>query len=137
MPSYSFIVTPEGKLPQGIKTTLASLIPAFAGKKMRLTIEEAKDKRNLGQNSLYRGYVLPHLRMAMFQDGDARSLDEWHEVLLASFAPTIMREGLNGQRTQQPKRTREMSEKEMSDFIAAIDAETASRGYPRPIPEAI
>jgi len=133
----SFIVTPQGLLPEGIRDTLKRVIPTFAGKRMWLELREFKEKRSLDQNSYYRGVVLPHVRMVMFEAGDANTVDYWHEVLLSSFAPLVDVVNIHGEVTKQPQRTHLMDVETMNKFITAISAEMATRGYPVPIKEGI
>jgi hypothetical protein len=130
MPKLTFVMTMDGNLPAGIKATLAGLLPTFAGKKVIFSISEAKDKRSLNQNDFYRTVILPHVREMMYDLGDARSLDAWHEVLLLSFSPLVSMVALNGDPVMLPKRTRAMEKPEMTAFITAIIAECADRGYP-------
>lgn len=125
----------DGKLPEGIKKTLARIFPSFAGKKISLSIAEAKERRSLDQNAYYRGVVLPHVRSMMYEAGDARSIDEWHETLLQAFSPLAEIKDLNGDRFLHPKRTHLMNADEMAKFITAITAECAERGSPVPARE--
>lgn len=131
----TFIIPADGKLPEGIRATLQRLIPTFAGKKMTLELREWKEKRSLDQNAYYRGVVLPHVRMVMFESGDANTVEYWHEVLLSSFAPMVDVVNIRGEVTKQPQRTHLMDVQTMAAFITAISAEMASRGWPVPIKE--
>ncbi len=132
---FSFTVTDQGKLPDGIRRDLAHVIPQYAGKHMRIILEEVGEKRSLKQNDSYRASILPHVRKVMMECGDARSLDHWHEVLIEEFSPTIQVTLMNGEVKMRPLRTHEMTKEQMSTFITSIIAEMASRGYPVPIRE--
>lgn len=84
MKPYIFFVSPEGKLPQGIKETLARVIPTFAGKKVRLTLEEAKPHSSDPQRRYYFGVIVESIQ-EMFKDaGTVISKDEMHEWLKAN-----------------------------------------------------
>lgn len=100
---------------------------------MRLVIEEAKDKRSLGQNSYYRGFILPHVRQVRFDGGDPISLDQAHEDLLEQFAPHVEGATLLGKKYSRPKRTHEMNVEEMANFITGITAQMAQFGSPVPM----
>lgn len=136
MTQFTFIIKENGQLPDGIKSTLLSLFKEFAGKKVNMIFTEAKDKRSLNQNDYYRGAILPHVRNMMKEVGDLRSLDDWHESLLENFSPVM--EVSDIKRTEsylRPKRTHMMSIEEMNQFITAISAECAIRGFPVPLME--
>lgn len=133
--TLTFFVTAEGKLPIGIKTAMAKIVPNFAGKKVRLSIGEAKEQRSLNQNSYYRGVVLPHVRYAMGEEGDMRSMDTWHEILIEEFSPLVEAVSLHGEAKMRHLRTHEMTMEQMAKFITAVSAEMTSRGYPVPMLE--
>lgn len=136
MTTYTFCMLEDGKMPIGIKETLARLFPSFAGKKIRLSIEEAKDKRSLNQNSYYRGYVLTHVRHIRAENGDPVSLDKAHEDLLEEFAEQVGSKTFTGRRYTRPMRTHEMNVEQMANFITAITAMMANFGNPIPLNEA-
>lgn len=135
MTTLTFCILDNGRLPEGIRETLARIFPSFAGKKMRLVIEEAKDKRSLGQNSYYRGFILPHVRQVRFKNGDPVSLDNAHEDLLEEFAPRVTGVTLLGKKYGRAKRTHEMNVTEMAEFITAITARMAQFNDPVPMQE--
>lgn len=134
--TFTFIMKENGQLPDGMKSTLLSLFKEFSGKKVNMTFAEAKGKRSLDQNAYYRGVILPHVRNMMKEAGDLRSLDDWHETLLESFSPAMTIKDIKGiEGYLRPKRTHRMSIEEMNQFITAISAECADRGFPVPLME--
>lgn len=135
MANYSFYMGMDGKLPMGMKQTLAYVLPAYAGQKVSLSISPAKEKRSLDQNDYYRGYVLTHVRRVRLENGDAVTLDAAHEDLLEEFAPRVEGVTLKGKQYSRAKRTHEMSAPEMSEFITAITARMAEFGEPIPMYE--
>lgn len=135
MHPLSFKVLENGRLPEGIKESLKWIFPSFAGKKIRLSIEESKEKRSLDQNSYYRGVVLPHVRKVRFEVGDPVNIDAVHEDLIKSFAPVINAKNMYGKAYTRPMRTHEMSVNEMAQFITAISAVMAQFGSPVPMQE--
>jgi hypothetical protein len=135
MTTYTFCMNEDGKMPVGIKETLARLFPSLAGKKIRLSIEEAKDKRSLDQNAYYRGFVLTHVRHVRLENGDPVSLDQAHEDLLEQFSPRVEGKTLLGKPYSRAKRTHEMNVEEMANFITVITATMADFGNPMPIRE--
>lgn len=120
-------------MPVGMKETLRRVFPSFAGRRISLSINEAKDKRSLDQNSYYRACVLPHVRQVRFDNGDPVSLEKAHEDLLQEFSPRVEGKTLDRKSYARPKRTREMSVPEMSEFITAITAAMANFGNPIPM----
>jgi len=68
----------------------------------------------------------------MLEQGDGRTIDDWHETLLASFAAVIEVTDLNGKDRLAPQRTHTMDVKTMNDYITAIGAYFAEIGFPLP-----
>lgn len=132
MSTYTFHMLDNGKMPEGMRATLSRIFPSYAGKKISLSIREAKEKRSLDQNSYYRGVILPHVRQSRFDMGDPMSLDAAHEDNIKSFAPVVECKDLFGNTYTRPLRTHEMSVAQMAEFITAITATMAQFGYPVP-----
>jgi hypothetical protein len=133
--TFSFCVLENGKLPPGMKVTLANVIPSYAGKWLNLTLAERKEKRTISQNDYYWVAIVPHVRKVRFDSGDALSIDQVHEDLLAQFAPSKIATRFDGERYSRPMRSKEMSVKEMADYITAITACMAEFGEPVPVKE--
>ena len=134
MPTYSFVMQADGKLPPGMRETLGRVFPTYAGKKLRLTIEEAKDKRNLDQNALYWSAIVPHVRQVRFDAGDPVTIERTHEDLLEEFAARVETKRVDGTVIgTRPMRSKEMSVREMADYITAVAAAMASFGCPIPV----
>lgn len=130
MTTYTFCILPDGRLPVGIKETLARVFPSFAGKKVRLSLSEAKEKRSLDQNAYYWVAIVPHVRHVRFEMGDPLSIDQVHEDLLSQFAPTVSGKTLKGNIYLRPMRSKEMSVQQMADYITAITGLMAEFGHP-------
>lgn len=133
MAIYTFIVSENGKFPEGIRETLAKVIPSFAGKKVRMSIAEAQEKRSLDQNSYYWAAIVPAVRTARLEAGDPLSLDAVHEDLLKQFAPLIECKDLKGVIYTRPMRSKEMSVRQMAEYITAITGVMAEFGNPIPL----
>lgn len=131
--SYTFYITEAGKLPEGIKVTLANVIPSMAGKRVKLSISEAKEKRSLDQNSYYWVAIVPHVRKVRFDMGDPLSIEAIHEDLLNQYAPTVICRRMNGSVYTRPKRSKEMTVPEMAEYMTAITATMAQFGEPIPM----
>ena len=128
--TYSFMVLPSGKLPDGIKAALALVIPTYAGKKLRFTVEEAKEKRALDQNSYYWAAIVPHVRKYRAEMGDPVSIDQTHEDLLEQFAPRVAATRLDRTPYTRAMRSKEMSVQQMAEYITVITATMAQFGNP-------
>jgi hypothetical protein len=129
---YSFYITPDGKLPIGIKETLARIIPTFANKKVRLALEEAKEKRSLDQNALYWGVVIPLVRQFRLDQGDPVTDEQAHDDLLAEFAPRVATKKLDGTTELLPLRSRKMNVTQMATYITAIEGRLSQFGIHLP-----
>lgn len=135
MNTYTFCMLENGKMPEGMRLTLANIFPSFAGKKLKLTIAEAKEKRSKSQNDYYWTAIVPHVRKVRFEMGDPLSTEQVHEDLLAQFAPGKEAKRLDGQSYNRPMRSKEMSVPEMAEYITAITACMAQFGNPVPTKE--
>jgi hypothetical protein len=133
MSTYAFIVQQDGKLPPGMRETLSKVFPSYAGKKISMSISEAKEKRSLDQNAYYHGVVKPHVRKVRMEMGDAKSLPDIHEDLLNQYAPTVTSRRLDGTVYTRAKRSKEMSVQEMATVITAISGDMAAMGWPVPM----
>lgn len=131
--TLTFKVLDTGKLPEGIKHTLSVLFPAYAGKTLRLSISEAKEKRSLEANAYYWVAIVPHMRKFRFECGDALSIEQVHEDMLAQFAPTVTGKRPDGTLYTRPMRSKEMSVSEMAQYINCITAWLATEGWPVPM----
>ncbi len=135
MTTYTFCMLENGKMPDGMRATLANVFPSYAGKKIKLSVSEAKEKRSLDQNSYYWVSIVPHVRKARFDMGDPLSIDQVHEDLLGQFSPTIGAKKIDGSVYARVKRSKEMTVNEMANYITAITGFMASIGYPVPVHE--
>ena len=59
MTTMYFKMLDTGKMPSGIKETLANILPKFAGKEMEMTIIEAKQSASAKQRRYYFGVIVP------------------------------------------------------------------------------
>lgn len=121
VPKFTFIVTPEGKLPVGIASTLTARLKELAGKKCTIELLEAKDKRSLNANAFYWSVVLPIVRQFRLEQGDAVSIEQIHEDLLSEFAPLVESKLLDGAIKLVPKRSKNMNVEEFSNYLRAIE----------------
>lgn len=137
MPTYVFMLENDGKLPVGIRETLVRILPGYAGKKIRMTIEEAKTKRSLNQNDYYWAAIVPHVRQVRADNGDPVTVELCHEDLLSEFAPRIQHKKVSGEKVDyfRPMRSSEMNVQEMADYITCITAAMAQFGNPVPLKE--
>lgn len=135
MSTYTFCMLPDGKMPDGMRMTLSNIFPSYAGKKIKLSISEAKEKRSLDQNSMYWAAIVPHVRKSRFDMGDPLSIEQVHEDLLAQFSPLVNGRVLKGSLYSRPMRSKEMSVEEMATYITAIIGFMATIGYPVPVHE--
>lgn len=135
MATYSFSMLENGRMPEGMRATLKNVFPSYAGKKIKLSISESKEKRSLDQNSLYWVSIVPHVRKARFDMGDPLSIEQVHEDLLSQFAPTVESARLDGSVYVRPMRSKEMSVPQMAIYMTAITGFIAGLGYPVPLHE--
>lgn len=133
MTQLTFMVQPDGMLPPGIRNSLKHIVPSFAGKKVQLSIGEAKEKRSISQNAYLYGVIEPHVRAVRAENGDPVSMKQIHEELLAEFAPQVQSRKLDGTMHARPMRSHEMSVEQMNDYITAITAAMANFGNPVPM----
>lgn len=129
----NFQLSANGSMPDAIAHVFTNALLSFSGKKVRISIEEAKTIRSLDQNSYYWGVIVPHVRKVRFDMGDPTTVEQTHEDLLAQFAPSKEARKLNGETYERPMRSKEMSVNEMSQYVTAITACMAEFGHPVPM----
>lgn len=135
MTTLSFQMTPEGKLPEGIKVTLARSLPAFAGRKMRFTFEEAKKQRSIKQNRFYFGPMINAVRLWLLDNGSVFSASDVHEYLwrnvLKETEMVVMPDGSTFERRLSSKDSTPADWEKRMDILRAWGAE---RGLELPFP---
>lgn len=83
MSSWTFTVTPEGKLPIGIKETLLRVIPTLAGKRMTMSLNIAKKYSSDPQRAYYFGVIVPRIQgLLLTQGGKYIDDDDIHSWLM-------------------------------------------------------
>ena len=129
----SYTILENGKLPEGAKQNLSTVIPLFAGKRVRFTIEEAKYKRSNKANNYYWGVIIPHVRKVRAELGDPVSEELIHEHLLLEFSPRVEGKYLLKEMGLRPMRSKEMNVEQFNQYVTAITAAMAQFGYPVPM----
>lgn len=80
--TLTFKVLDTGKLPQGIRETLAALFPVYAGKVIKLSISESKKYRSNPQNRFWFGAMIPAIKEWFMEHGHNFSAEEIHEYMV-------------------------------------------------------
>ena len=132
MREYNFMVHENGKLTDASRQIMANVISTFAGKWIKISVAERKEKRSLNQNDYYWGVIVPHVRKVRFESGDPLTAEQTHEDLLEQFAPGVSMKRLDGAVYSRPMRSKEMSVAEMATYITAITETMAAFGEPVP-----
>jgi hypothetical protein len=135
MKPLNFQVQGDGTLTPFSRQLCANVIAGFAGKWIQIVFSERKEKRSLDQNAYYWSAIVPHVRKVRMEMGDPLSMDQVHEDLLAQFAPNVSAKRLDEKPYGRSMRSKEMSVKEMSDYVTAITGFMAAFGHPVPIKE--
>lgn len=71
----------NGHLEAPVRAKLADVMRRYEGKKLRITVSEAKKRRSNAQNAYYFGVVVPAIRGLFAEAGTALSSDETHEFI--------------------------------------------------------
>lgn len=121
MPKYTFICSPEGKLPSGIASTLTNKLKELSGKKCFIELDEAKSKRSLDQNAFLWSQVYNTIRQFHLEQGAAYTLEQVHEACLQDFAPKVELHTLDGKTRLVPMRSKSMNVQEMNQYITNIE----------------
>lgn len=122
----SFYILESGKLPEGIKATLARVIPTLAGKKVKLELVEADDKRTLSQNAFYWTAIIPSIRDYLMREGETKHLSDdyiHYKILLPTYAPRFTAEGLDKVEREGIITSSQMTKKQFSEYILKIEAD--------------
>lgn len=82
MTTLTFCLLETGRLPQGIKETLARIFPALAGKKIRLIIEEDGETSSDKQRRYCRGVIVPAFMDYFAKQGKHFDNDTMHDQMM-------------------------------------------------------
>lgn len=80
-----FKVLEGGKLPEGIKQNLLTLLPPLAGKEVYLTIEEKKDTSSDRQRRYYFGVIVPAYQEYFAGLGQHYDKDNLHDAMMRNI----------------------------------------------------
>lgn len=80
-------VRDDGTLSTGKRSEAHQAIKSFAGKRIRIKIERAFNKRSNSQNAYYWGVIVPILKEALIEIGynEARSAEWVHDFVKVNF----------------------------------------------------
>lgn len=80
-------VREDGTLSTGKRSEAYQAIKSFAGKRIRIKIERAFNKRSNSQNAYYWGVIVPILKEALIQIGynEARNSEWVHDFVKVNF----------------------------------------------------
>jgi hypothetical protein len=134
MPKFTFVVSSEGRLPQGIASTLTAQLKTLAGIKCTIELCEAKTKRSLDQNAFLWSVVYTTIREFHLEQGAAYSIEQIHEACLHDYAPKVELTMIDGTIKIAPMRSKDMSVTEMNQYIMNIEAALADFGISFPAP---
>ena len=129
-----FRVLDNGKLPEGVKATLARIIPTYAGKEMVLTLEPAKKRRSLSQNSFFHGPFLDALTDMFLEAGNDIDRDTVKDIAKEKFGLRVSVTMPDGVIESKPKSTREYTTTEIEEFMEKIRAWAARYDHQLPFP---
>lgn len=135
MAKLTFMCLPEGKLPIGIAQILTARLKEFAGQKCTVELELAKDKRSNDANAYYWGVLVVAVRSFLLEQGQAKSVEDIHEDLLASYAPIVSRVGMDGKERFVPMRSSQMDKEQFQAYCLNIEVALADFGVVLPAHE--
>jgi hypothetical protein len=98
-------VQPDGHLPTMVRERIKNTLNKLIGKKVYITIQEAKDKCTIDALRYYRGVLVPAVRAYRAEQGDPVTPECCHEQLLVTFSEYETIVGLDGIPHSVPKRT--------------------------------
>lgn len=85
MREFFFMVLESGKLPEGIKHTLARVIPEYAGKYVRLTLEEKQESPSDKQRRYYFGVIVEAYIEHFKANGKILDKDQMHDSMMKTI----------------------------------------------------
>lgn len=80
-----FKVLEGGKLPDGIKQNLLTLLPPLAGKEVYLTLEEKRDTSSHKQRRYYFGVIVPAFQQYFAGLGQNYDKDNLHDSMMRNI----------------------------------------------------
>ena len=85
MTEFCFKVDENGLPPVAMHKALKQAYKDFAGKVIRWSIVERKEKRSSPQNAFYWGVAIPIIREAFLERGQVLSADDAHEIVVGAI----------------------------------------------------
>lgn len=82
---YVFKITEEGKLPEGIKATLARVIPEYAGKTVELELKEWKPTSSAKQLKYYCAVIVEAFQAHFHKAGKWHEKDDLHDDMMRTI----------------------------------------------------
>ena len=104
----------DGKL-MGNRNALSRAIMEYEGKRISITIQEAKKQRSNDQNAYYWGVVVPLVAKGITDLGEYTPNEKAHEVLKMLFLQSTSELGL-----PNTKSSTELNTKEFNEFIEQV-----------------
>lgn len=125
----------DGKLPRDVAHEIASVVRRMDGKRIALTIKDARRKRSNPQNRYYWGVVIPHVE-AMFHeagnDVDAETVHAFLKEHVGSLVDTMFLP--DGKRRTVTRSTTNLTTLEFEAYMEKVRSWAASFGYEIPLP---
>lgn len=119
----------NGKLPEATQRAIDELLKGLEGKRVTITIKEAKRPRTLKQNALLWADLYPPIVRMFRQHGNDVDEDDIHEyckTVVAKLRRVIVLP--DGTVKQMPGSTKRLNTEEMSNYIEQVRAYFAPYG---------
>lgn len=131
MISLTFQVTPEGKLPVGVKETLARMIPEYAGKAMNMTFGLAKKGSSNSQREYYFAVIVPAWQKILHEASDHHwDKDDTHHYLMTEVGGWLKEPVMiHGMKYTRRRSYNDLTTIEAERHHALCRAKAAEEGY--------
>lgn len=82
MTTLTFQITSEGRLPDGIRSTLARVIPTYIGKTVELILNEYRPKSSDKQRAYYFSVIIKAFQDYFHKKGTWYDTDDLHDMMM-------------------------------------------------------
>lgn len=135
---YLGMMGEDGKFHPDSPSAFRAGAKAFAGKRLRVTLDIPRETRSDRQNRAFYGLAVKRFCEYMGYRFNIEADKEYvkREILLA-VGHCVTRRGLDGKERREPKPTKKLDTKEFSDLFEAIQMLGAEHGIVIPDPEPV
>lgn len=134
MRKLSFTMQENGKLPEGVKQNLLTILPLYAGKHLLMTIEEWRDRISDKQRKYYFSVIVDAF-LKHFKDSGCNK-EEMHSAMMKTIGGfnTAFVNPLTGEPEDSRKSLNDLTKAQAEGYFTLCRKAAAIKGFDVPLP---